>query len=94
MFNDGGFKLVDYIKRFKKNDDLDGRDVVMRYAVENIASYTLGLEANCFDDDNSEFRKISLGLFESSIFQTLIFYIAMVFPTVTKYLEIRSVFTQ
>lgn len=92
VFNDGGQKLVDYIERFKESDDLDGRDIVMRYAVENIASYTLGLEANTFDNDNSEFRKIALGLFESSTFQTLMFYTAMVFPTLTKYLKIRFVF--
>lgn len=94
VFNDGGQKLVDYIEKSKGKDDLDGRDVIMRYAIENIASYTLGLEARSFDNDNSEFKKIAYGLFENSTFQILVFYIAMVFPTLTKYLKIRLVSAQ
>lgn len=80
--------MVDYIEKSKQKD-LDGRDVAMRYTTENVVSFTLGLEAKCFVDDNSEFKKIAIELFGNSILQELMFYIAMVFPTITKYFKLR-----
>lgn len=91
IFNVGAEKLVDYIRESK---ELDAKDIATRYSIENVVSYALGLEAKSFENDNSEFRKISLGLFQSTTLQALMAYIAMIFPPLMKYLKIRYVFVE
>lgn len=83
--------MLGYIERLKETQELDVKDLAARYSTENVVSYALGVEAKTFENDNSEFRQMSFQIFEGSTLQSLMAYIAMVFPFFIKYLKIRYV---
>lgn len=83
-----------YIKKSVYNKELDVKVLATNYSIENVVSYCLGLEAKSFENNNSDINIICNGLFESSTLQALMAYIAMVFPTLMKYLKIRYTCTK
>lgn len=81
---------MDSIEKLGQTSECDVKEVTTNFSIENVVSYALGLEARSFEDEDSEFKKVANGLFHDSTLQPLMFYISMIFPTLTKILKIRS----
>lgn len=81
--------MVKYIEKSGDRTELDAKDLTTRYSVDNVVSYALGLDAKCFEDDNSEFKKLAYDLFGGSFLQLLLISLSLIFPVLVNYLKIR-----
>lgn len=81
--------MVNYLEEFGENNEVDAKDLTIRFSIDNVVSYALGLEAKSFENDNTEFKKILYDLFESSIFQEMLLFAAIIFPALLKFFKIR-----
>lgn len=56
--------LVEYLKRqVEKNALIEVRELSAKYTTDAISSTSFGINANCFNDENAEFRQVSRRIF-------------------------------
>ncbi|XP_017786537.1 PREDICTED: cytochrome P450 6j1-like [Nicrophorus vespilloides] len=80
-------KMNDYIENHQKCVDL--KDLMKRFTIGNVASCAFGLEANSFEEEESEFVKISRQIGDISGFSTIKVMLRNIFPFLVNVLSVR-----
>lgn len=84
--------LEDCIRQHAETgDDIEVRELFSRYTTNVIASIGFGLEIDCFQDPNNEFREKGSRLFVSNLRNTFRLAMSFLSPFLTRLLGIRFV---
>lgn len=87
---DCGDSLEKYVKSFADTEQtIEMHDVFSKFAANVIASIGFGLEVDCFENPDCEFRKYGLQFFQPTLKNTLRFNLAFMSPTLAKLLKMR-----
>lgn len=66
LIQEAATELQTYLKENTTDQPLEAKEVCSRYATDVIASCAFGIQANCFEHENAEFRLVGRKLFESN----------------------------
>ncbi|XP_059615023.1 probable cytochrome P450 6a13 [Phlebotomus argentipes] len=72
--------LIKYINQEGSEADHEAKSLSAKFTTENVASCVFSLEANCFDDLNSEFRRMGRTLFKPSFWLGIKFTVMQLLP--------------
>lgn len=84
--------MVDYIQRelkMNRNTVFEAKELSAKFTTENIAICAFGLEGNCFQDPNAEFRSIGRKMFEVSLSKGLQMFLIFIMPWLANILDVR-----
>ncbi|KAK9880004.1 hypothetical protein WA026_008516 [Henosepilachna vigintioctopunctata] len=92
---EGGEQLVEYVNEMTKhNRILEAREICAKFTTNTITSTSFGLEANCFNEENSPFRVVARRLYNWKMtwhaIQTTCFFLA---PKLVKLFHMKFVDT-
>lgn len=86
-----GKRLVKYI-----NDQIDAgesyletKELSTKTTLENVASCAFGLEGQCFDNPNAEFRQIAQDFLSPGGLQSIKFMLIMMFPALSRLVSFK-----
>ncbi|KAJ2946897.1 hypothetical protein O0L34_g16235 [Tuta absoluta] len=71
---------------------LDSREVMSRFTIDFIGAVGFGLDANCLNDENSEFRKLAEKIFATPLPVFAIAVLKILFPKLCKSLRMTYLF--
>lgn len=84
--------MLDYIRKAveaKGNATLEAKVLSNRYTCSNVASWGIGVNARCFDNDPSDLYKLSFGIFQLSFLQNMGALILMIFPPLRSIIKVK-----
>lgn len=91
---DCGLPLQNYIANVAKdniNKPFDVRELAGNYTTNAIASVGFGVDINCIDEPNTDFRIYGKKIFRRTIGGGLVTFLQFVYPAVLKYFRVRVV---
>lgn len=87
-----GLPLQNYLdKCVQRNEVVEMREIAACFSTNVIASVAFGIDINCIDNPNEEFRKVGRKVFEPSFSNAMRQLISIVSPALMKFLRIHSV---
>lgn len=87
---DCGKSLDKYIDRFADTGkSIEIREIFSRFTINVIASIAFGIDVDCIENPNCEFRKYGQKFFEPTLKNTLRFNLAFMSPTLAKWIRMR-----
>ncbi|EFA04564.1 probable cytochrome P450 6a13 [Tribolium castaneum] len=87
-------KMVEYILRVPEATNGQGyeaKELCIRYTLNNVGDAVFGIEGKCFEEKNSEFRKLSKEFLSPGSYGIIIMFLATLFPPITKIFPMRFV---
>lgn len=89
---DCGLPLQNYMANIAKdNKPFDVRDLAANYTTNAIASIGFGVDINCIDEPNTDFRIYGKKIFQRTTRGGLVTFLQFVYPAILKYLRVRVV---
>lgn len=84
-------KLVAYLEKpeILAEYGLDAKELSAKYTTEVIASCAFGLEGNCFQDPNAEFREIGKSIFTPSFISGMKQMLVFLVPGLARIVNIK-----
>lgn len=92
VFNESAQKMVNYIKKAmgsKGQVMFEAKSFANRFTASNVASWGIGIDAKSFDDDPSDFYKLSNGLFQFGFIENVCMLLLLFFPSLGSLLNIK-----
>lgn len=86
--------MVIYIKKAMGSEGqvtFEAKTFFNRFTANNVASWGIGIDAKGFDDDPSDFCKLSNNLFQLSFMQNVGMLLTIIFPSLGSLLKMRFV---
>lgn len=91
-FIDCGKSLDKYVDKFANtNQSIEMRELFARYSTNVIVSVAFGIEIDCIEEPDSEFRKNGQAFFEPTMKNLLRGLISLIMPKLSKLLKLRFV---
>lgn len=85
-------RFVEYIEELTKEQGaVEAKDIATRFTVENVVNSAFGLEADCFKPGKSNFMVMSEKIFYPSFMTSMRMLSIILFPSLTKFLDVRYV---
>ena len=89
IVNSIGEKCVSAIDReLKISSDLEVKELLSKFTTDVIGNVAFGIECNCLEDPNTEFRRLGQKIFNRSPFEFLRFFVSLAFPNISRKLGI------
>ncbi|XP_059619104.1 uncharacterized protein LOC132263385 [Phlebotomus argentipes] len=86
-------KMIEYLRLQSSTTDIDAKSLCAKFTTENVGSCAFSLNANCFEDPNSEFRRMGKNIFQRTFWTGIKFMALFFFPIVAKIFSI-AVFSE
>lgn len=77
-------------KDLKISSNLEMRELLAKFTTDVIGNVAFGIDSNCLENPNSEFRKYGKRLFDLSAFELLKFFMSAEFPNFSRALRLRQ----
>lgn len=95
MFNtfvDCGSTLQSYLENLiNKNELLDVREISARHSTNVIASVAFGIDIDCIENPNHEFREHGRKIFASTFLNAIRFFLKFIAPKLMLFLRIKAI---
>jgi cytochrome P450 family 6 len=89
---DCGHELGSILEEAANNEEIiEIKDILARYTTDNISSCAFGIQCNCLQNPDAEFRQWGRKIFESSAPTALAFSMSTLVPSVVSALKLRSI---
>ncbi|KAJ3641250.1 hypothetical protein Zmor_027764 [Zophobas morio] len=85
-------KMVQFLEQrpnATNGNGYEAKELCTRFTLNNVGDSVFGIDAKCFDEDNSEFRQLAKDFFTPGSWTIITILIANIFPFVMKILPIR-----
>jgi cytochrome P450 len=69
----------------------EAKELATRFTLNNVGDCVFGIKAKCFEEENSEFRRLARDFLSPGSWPIFIFFLATLLPAVTKIFPIRFV---
>lgn len=87
---DSGVPLQQYLSKCAKTDDIvDMREISARFATNIIASVAFGIDINCIEDPDTDFRVYGRKAFELSFKTAVVQSLSFISPALLKFFKVR-----
>ncbi|RZC35328.1 p450 domain containing protein [Asbolus verrucosus] len=70
-------------------EGVEVKEICMRFTLNNVGSCAFGLEARCFEEENSEFRQLADRFFCPEAFQMVKVFLVSIIPVIPKLISIK-----
>ncbi|RZC42383.1 p450 domain containing protein, partial [Asbolus verrucosus] len=67
----------------------EGKELCMRFTLNNVGTCAFGLEAKCFEEENPEFRQIANRFLSPEAFQAIKVFMVSIIPIMAKFISIK-----
>ncbi|GAB0095646.1 Cytochrome P450 [Sergentomyia squamirostris] len=84
-------KLIKYIERQDCDTDINSKSLAAKFTTQNVVSCAFSLDANCFDDPNSEYRRMGKKILQPSPWVALKFTLMFFAPILVKIFTISFI---
>lgn len=82
-------QLVNFVDK-NKSQPIELKELCAKFTVSNVATCAFGIDAHCFENTKSEFRKIADAFITPESIQGIKIMIAAVFPKINSFLSIKA----
>jgi cytochrome P450 family 6 len=88
---DCGQELGFILEKTARNEEiLEIKDILARYSTDVISSCAFGIQCNCLKNPNAEFREWGRKIFQPSIRNSIVSFIAQTIPSLLDVLKVRA----
>lgn len=94
LLEDISTNLVKFIQNHPETTNGEGyeaKELSVKFTLNNVASCAFGIEGKCFEEEESEFRKISREFFSPDGWTIFGFFLITLLPSISKVLRLRWV---
>lgn len=85
-------KFVKFLKAQSaafNGEGYEGKELCMRFTLNNVATCAFGLDGKCFDEDNSEFRQVADKFLTPDSIQSIKYFWLGLLPILSKVLTLK-----
>ncbi|XP_044268123.1 probable cytochrome P450 28a5 [Tribolium madens] len=83
-------KMVEFLQRVPETS-YEAKELSLRFTLNNVGDAVFGIEGKCFEEENSEFRKLSKEFLSPGSYGVIMIFLATLFPPITKIFPLRFV---
>ncbi|XP_053683439.1 probable cytochrome P450 6a13 [Sabethes cyaneus] len=83
-------QFVEYIGQ-RLGDDLEAKSISASYTTQNVVGCAFSLDAECFENSDSEWRAMGKKIFQPTLFAGITMLVTLFVPFIAKYLPIRLI---
>ncbi|KAF2879306.1 hypothetical protein ILUMI_26861 [Ignelater luminosus] len=88
LINEAAEEMTTYLEKNLNNDSIEIIEVCAKYATDVIATCAFGIRANCFQNENAEFRTIGKKLFDFKFMTVVRQTLYFVYPKIAQLLKL------
>ncbi|KAJ3637794.1 hypothetical protein MTP99_001222 [Tenebrio molitor] len=85
----GLMKFIESQSDALNGEGFEAKELCMRYTLNNVASCVFGIDGQCFEDDNSEFKQIANKYLSPDGWSAVKLFLMNVFPFLTRFMSVK-----
>jgi hypothetical protein len=85
----GLMKFIESQSDALNGEGCEAKELCMRYTLNNVASCVFGIDGQCFEDDNSEFKQIANKYLSPDGWSAVKLFLMNVFPFLTRFMSVK-----